>query len=250
MASKIKVDQIEGSTGSSITIPSGQTLTVTDGIASTSLTGTINDARLPTVPVSKGGTGVTSLGTANQVLAVNSGANALEFQNASSGGVKQMKVTTKTTSFTTSSGFNSYVDVTGLSVSITPSSTSSRILVLCNANIASENLSGGLIFLKFVRNIGGGSFANINESTDSGSYHHSHAEIEANTSYGYVGHTPLGLKFFDHPNTTSAVIYKAQMCTNGSNTAVLGRSGRADANVQDIKNATQLMAIEIDGGIL
>jgi uncharacterized protein YodC (DUF2158 family) len=33
MASKIKVDQIEGSAGSSITIPSGQTLTVTDGLA-------------------------------------------------------------------------------------------------------------------------------------------------------------------------------------------------------------------------
>ena len=48
MASKIKVDQIEGSTGSSITIPSGQTLTIADGLASSSL---------PTVPVSKGGTG-------------------------------------------------------------------------------------------------------------------------------------------------------------------------------------------------
>ena len=84
MASKIKVDQIEGSTGSSITIPSGQTLTVTDGIASTSLTGTINDARLPTVPTTKGGTGLTSIGTANQVLGVNSGATALEFQNISS----------------------------------------------------------------------------------------------------------------------------------------------------------------------
>ena len=30
MASKIKVDQIEGSTGSTITIPTGQTFTVTD----------------------------------------------------------------------------------------------------------------------------------------------------------------------------------------------------------------------------
>ena len=52
----------------------------------------------------------------------------------------------------------SYSD-TGLSVSITPSSTSSRILLLCNANIQSENQAGGLIFLKFVRNIGGGGFA-------------------------------------------------------------------------------------------
>ena len=61
MASKIKVDQIEGSTGSSITIPSGQTLSIADGLSSSSL---------PTVPVSKGGTGLTSLGTANQELQI------------------------------------------------------------------------------------------------------------------------------------------------------------------------------------
>ena len=85
--SKIKVDTIEGSTGTTITVPTGQTLTLTDGLAATSLTGTIADARLPTIPITKGGTGVTSLGTANQVLAVNSGASALEFQDASSGKV-------------------------------------------------------------------------------------------------------------------------------------------------------------------
>ena len=106
MASKIKVDQIEGSTGSSITIPTGQTLTVTDGLAASTITsgtiadaripnlnaskinaGTLADAQLPTVPVSKGGTGLTSLGTAGQVVSVNSGANALEFADASSGKV-------------------------------------------------------------------------------------------------------------------------------------------------------------------
>lgn len=98
MASKIKVDQIEGSTGSSITIPTGQTLTVTDGIASTSLTGTINDARLPTVPVSKGGTGLTSLGSAGQTIKVNSGASALEFSDASAG-ITSASLWRMTTSF-------------------------------------------------------------------------------------------------------------------------------------------------------
>lgn len=73
MASKIKVDQIEGSTGSSITIPTGQSFVITDGLASSSL---------PVVPVSKGGTGLSSLGTANQQLRVNSGASALEFYTA------------------------------------------------------------------------------------------------------------------------------------------------------------------------
>jgi hypothetical protein len=68
--SKIKVNEIEAQSGSTITVPTGQNLVVTDGLATSSL---------PTVPVSKGGTGLTSLGTANQELRVNSGATALEF---------------------------------------------------------------------------------------------------------------------------------------------------------------------------
>jgi len=78
MASKIKVDQIVGSTGSTVTIPTGQTLTIVDG-----------------VPVASGGTGLSSFtagdvlyatgsttlaklpkGTAEQVLAMNAGATA------------------------------------------------------------------------------------------------------------------------------------------------------------------------------
>ena len=89
MASKIKVDQIEGSTGSSITIPTGQTLTITDGLAASTIgSGTLADARLPTVPVAKGGTGLTSLGSAGQAIKVNSGGNALEFGTISSDYVK------------------------------------------------------------------------------------------------------------------------------------------------------------------
>ena len=52
---------------------------------------TISTAKLASglvVPYGKGGTGLTTLGTANQVLAVNSGATALEFQSVSSDFVK------------------------------------------------------------------------------------------------------------------------------------------------------------------
>ncbi len=42
-------------------------------------TGTLNSARLPTVPTTKGGTGLTTIGTAGQALVVNSGATALEY---------------------------------------------------------------------------------------------------------------------------------------------------------------------------
>ena len=105
MASKIKVDQIEGSTGTTVSLPSGQTLDLSSGSVtlpntsvsnaqlagsidlSTKVTGTLASGNLPTIPVAKGGTGLTSLGTAGQVVSVNSGANALEFADASSGKV-------------------------------------------------------------------------------------------------------------------------------------------------------------------
>ncbi len=44
------------------------------------LGGAVGVASLPTVTVAKGGTGLTSVGSANQSLSVNSGASALEFQ--------------------------------------------------------------------------------------------------------------------------------------------------------------------------
>ena len=49
--SKIKVNEIEKASGSGITIPTGSSFTITDGLASGSL---------PTVPVNKGGTNLTS----------------------------------------------------------------------------------------------------------------------------------------------------------------------------------------------
>ena len=93
MASKIIVDQLESS-GSNITIPTGTGLVVTDGIAATNLSGTIADARLPTVPVAKGGTGLTSLGAAGKIIKVNSGGNALEFGDAAGGMWKKLQTQT------------------------------------------------------------------------------------------------------------------------------------------------------------
>jgi hypothetical protein len=84
------------STGSSIVLASGAsagdilyvvafgTFSLANINANDISTGTLNTARLPTVPTTKGGTGLTSIGTAGQVLKVNSGASGLEYGNASS----------------------------------------------------------------------------------------------------------------------------------------------------------------------
>lgn len=120
MPSKIQVDQIAGATGSTVTLPSGQTLDLSSGTvnlpssalsalnASNLTSGTVPSARLsltssdlPTVPTTKGGTGLTTIGTANQVLRVNSGATALEFVTLAAGGITEADTWRITTTFST-----------------------------------------------------------------------------------------------------------------------------------------------------
>ena len=62
------------------------TANVTLNNASTISTGTLSSDRLPTVPVAKGGTNLTSIGSAGQVLKVNSGGTSLEYGEAGGGG--------------------------------------------------------------------------------------------------------------------------------------------------------------------
>ena len=63
MASTLKVDKVQGAGGTTVTVPTGHSLVVTDGLAATS-----------------GGTGLTSLsGQGGKFVKVNSGASGYEF---------------------------------------------------------------------------------------------------------------------------------------------------------------------------
>jgi hypothetical protein len=53
------------------------------------------------ITVSDGGTGLSALGTANQILGVNAGATALEYKTAAAGGFSNMTVITSPGTFTT-----------------------------------------------------------------------------------------------------------------------------------------------------
>jgi len=67
----------------SATTFSGSGASLTDLNATNISSGTLASDRLPTVPTTKGGTGLTTIGTANQVLAVNGAGTALEYQTIS-----------------------------------------------------------------------------------------------------------------------------------------------------------------------
>ena len=93
----------------------------------------------------------------------------------------------------------SYSDISGLSVNITPSSSSNKILVTFTANTSTQNHDA---LVKLVR-----------DSTDivgSGATHNM-------TGYPRTANgdtiTPLNTTYLDSPNTTSQVTYKLQWRT-------------------------------------
>ena len=107
-----------------------------------------------TIGLTHGGLGASlSLGTAGQVLKVNSSANGLEYGL----GAKILQVVSESkldkTSFTSSGG--NYTN-TGIQCTITPIAASSKILVMCAASVAAN--SGYRHSVRIERSINGASF--------------------------------------------------------------------------------------------
>lgn len=209
--SKIKVNEIEAQSGSTITIPTGQSLVVTDGLATSSL---------PTVPVTKGGTGLTSLGTAGQILKVNSGATALEYGADQGGKIGQVISVVKTDTFSTTNT-SSATDVTGLSVNITPTSTSSKVLVLISGNASSSSRTARIHLI-----LGGTTSTAVG---DAGTGSETTTTISPRGADDNYTQDPFSIVFLDSPASTSQQTYKLRMFGSGG-TMYLNRPPTQDGN--------------------
>ena len=127
--------------------------------------------------------------------------------SGSSGGIIQIKQAFKGNTFTTTSG--SFVDVTGLSVSITPSSASNKILVL--VSICGQGRPA------YARNIPRlvRDSTPIGNSTDAGDRIAGFGQMYQGEDGTNVATNSI--EFLDSPATTSSVTYKVQII-NGNNT--------------------------------
>ena len=135
--------------------------------------------------------------------------------------VLQVVQTTKTNVFSTTNG--AWTNVTGMSAAITPSSTSSKILVISSVSVG----QGHYAYHRIVR--GGTAIF----SGSSGTYACSHGGYSGGASEGehYYGSWTHPIVFLDSPSTTSATTYTYQMRTNSSGHAVLvNRSNSNDSN--------------------
>ena len=132
------------------------------------------------------------------------GLPALATSNLPEGSVLQVKSTLKTDKWTqTDAVAQTYYSPTGLSVSITPTSTSSKILIMASVTYCTSNVTwGSLCGLRIARGgsaIGEGG-SNFASGTVTGSV--------ADNSSAYA---TVPLTFLDSPTSTDALTYQVQI---------------------------------------
>jgi len=140
--------------------------------------------------------------------------------------------TVKTDTFTMATA--TFTDVPGLSVNITPSSESSKILVIVHALTGAQSGVTNL-FGRLVRNsttIGVGEGAGSRAQT---------------TVFGAApGTTPMvSMTLLDSPNTTSTVTYKLQICAQTTATVSINRSVNDADAFASARNISTITAIEV-----
>ena len=135
----------------------------------------------------------------------------------STGSVLQVKQTAKTDTFQTTS--TSFVDITGLSVTITPSASTSKIMVEFHIGAHTTSVAEQVKY-KIVR-----------DSTDIGIGDSGNgARVTTGATTNATRGEGISMKFLDSPATASSITYKIQVSTAGGGTLDINtRSGNYGA---------------------
>ena len=164
------------------------------------------------------------------------------FPNTNTGKILQVVQDTKTDTFTTTSA--SDVEVTGLSVSITPSSSSNKVLLSVHLGLVGGGQNAYAGFTLY-REIGGSSTDLL--IGDAGGGNRPSRTFAANTnSSGTYNATAAGFQLLDSPNTTSAITYKIKVRSGYSNVALyINRMSTDDNENYTYRCASTYIAQEI-----
>ena len=128
--------------------------------------------------------------------------------NLDAGKILQVKQTVKTSFFSTSTT-GSGVDVTGVSVTITPASSSNKILVRCFGEYGNDN-NDSFASLSIARVLDGSTDTGIAVGDARGSTTRAtmNAPLRSGGGLSHNVSRHFGCEFLDSPNTTNAIIYK------------------------------------------
>ena len=149
------------------------------------------------------------------------------------GKILQVVQSAKTDTFSSASA--SWVDITDLSLNITPSSTSSKIFV--TANFVTSHSAANSLGVRLMRDstsIFAGDDTTTRVGTTSWQYVAGSNQNQGSNSFQYV----------DSPSTTSATTYKLQMWVTGG-TGYLGQMEVDNNNTTYGRSASSIIAMEI-----
>lgn len=154
----------------------------------------------------------------------------LSYSDATNGAVLQVVSTTKTDTFSTAS--TSLVDITGLSATITPTSSSSVIVITFNVT-ADGPQSSGIALLRGSTKIGAGAAAG------------SRPALSTITIYQTSDRPAVqSFTFLDSPATTSATTYKLQTYTSTGTMYVNRTVTDTDSNLYG-RGASTITVMEV-----
>jgi hypothetical protein len=144
--------------------------------------------------------------------------------------IVQIKSTFKSDTFSTSS--TSFTDVTGLSIAITPTSASNKILVMVTCNLSTDG-SSVAIYNRIMRD---STAIAIGDTAGS----RTRATGNAYPNGGIA--TSVAMNFLDSPATTSATTYKVQVIMNGAGTGYLNRNN-SDSDAVGISRVVSTITV-------
>ena len=157
------------------------------------------------------------------------------------GTVLQVVNAEKLDTASTNSAMPSWVD-TGLSCTITPKASNSKILV--HVDYAGGVTTAAFNYFRVVRNVNGGTYSMISEAATPGNRNSIHGMVYDADNQGVTK-----LQTFNHldsPATTSAVNYKVQFATGTGGYVYIGQSNRdSDAAAYDARASSRIVLQEI-----
>lgn len=234
--------------GTALTTVSATELGYLDGVTSavqTQINGRINstivDAKGDIIAATAADTVARlAVGANNTVLTADSAeATGLKWAAASAGKVAQVLSTLKTDTFTTTS--TTPVTITGLSQTITPSATSSKILIIVSLAAGVSNADGNLAMFQ----LSGGNTATYTGDAASNRKRTVHwIRRPGDSATPAATNMPMTMVYLDAPNTTSAVTYNVTAAVNGG-TAFVNRSGIDTDDASWARSASTITVMEI-----
>jgi hypothetical protein len=187
------------------------------------------------------GTSLT-VGASGDTITLASGAKTSGF-----GKIGQVVTTdfTGTESTTVKASAGNFTD-SSLTATITPTSTSSKLMVMCTVNAGSSSGSNGCHVGRFRQAISGGSTTSVFVGAAAGS-RIQQSSGRGNESAGSATILTKAFNFVLSPSTTSATTITYQFATRGggSGTAYINRTGTDTDGNEDARTASALTVMEI-----